>query len=56
MTVSRATVCSTAYCVDAEKKVLLLYASVLYDTAAQIKTDIAAETKQQHIRSHNSYK
>jgi len=47
MTVARATVCSTAYCVDGEKSALL-YASV-YDTAlaaAETKCKTAAETKQ----------
>ena len=38
MTVSSSTtVCSTAYCVDGEKKVLLLYASV-HDTATVAET------------------
>jgi len=46
MTVARATVCSTVYCVDGEKRRVLLYASV-YHTAAQIKTDTAVETKQE---------
>ena len=36
MTVARATVCSTAYYVDREKRVLL-YASAVYNTAAQTK-------------------
>ena len=45
MTVTRATVCSTAYCVDREKRVLLC-ATVYYDTAAQTKTDTASETNQ----------
>ena len=44
MAVAWDNVCSTAYCVDGDMRVLL-YASV-YNTVAQTKTDIAAETKQ----------
>ena len=44
MTVASATVCSTVYCVNKEKRVLL-YKSV-YDTAAEkTKTDTTAQTK-----------
>ena len=43
MTVAGTTVCSNAYYVDGEKRVLL-YASV-YDTAAKTKTGTSAATK-----------
>ena len=49
MTVAHAAVCSTAYCVDEEKRVLM-YASVYDTAAAETKTDTAAETKQQYSR------
>jgi len=43
-TAGRATVCSTSYCVDREKRMLLC--ATVYNTAAQTKTDTAADTKQ----------
>ena len=53
MTVASAIVCSTACCVDEEKRVLLLYKSVydpllyasVYGAAAEIKTDTSTEIK-----------
>jgi len=49
MTAARAFVCSTAYCVNGEKRVQLFVS--VYDTAAaETKTDTAAETKQQYSR------
>ena len=44
MTVARVTVCSTAYCVDGEKKECCC---MCYDTATQTKTYTAAQTNKQ---------
>ena len=46
MTVSRATVWTTAYCVDGRRKESAAVCVMTYDTAAQTKNDTAAQTKQ----------
>ena len=47
MTVSRANVCSTLYCIlCGRRKEIAVVCVMSYDAAAQAKIDIAAQTKQ----------